>query len=190
MNFTTLTRMQRIAHFVGAVDTSRHIQLSMNPQTNAIVGNDLVELMNLFAAEKRRRSVDDQKENQNIMQGFVVDEPDENGNSPLVLALCSKWLTGLQLLIEYGLDLNALDNSGTTLLILAVCMRWGEGVTFLVDRGADVNGQGRHGITPVIAAICNGWTTGLRLLISYEADVNIQADHGLCAIHFATRKAL
>jgi ankyrin repeat protein len=131
--------------------------------TKAIAAKNIEDFRALFDLHVCDYGTGEEKECQSIGSDFAH-KPDENGNSPVVLAINARWVIGLKLLIECGADLNAPDKNGTTALILAVLMRWHVGIELLVNGGATIDGPGMHGVTPVLVACCTALPSVLKFL--------------------------
>lgn len=102
----------------------------------------------------------------------------------------------LELLLEYGADLNAMGEWGNTPLYFllrhwntAQSPRVRRGVQWLLDHGADVNVHcGRERETPLHVAVRTRQDPAtVQLLIERGADINARAGNGRTALHIARR---
>lgn len=73
-----------------------------------------------------------------VDQAFLLEARDEIGNTPLHLAVKSKSLKKLTMLIEAGADIDAQNSDGETALHVAAFINNKRAVMMLVDSGADL----------------------------------------------------
>ena len=100
------------------------------------------------------------------------------------------WATGnlklVQLLIEFGVDLNRRTASNETALHAAAVhhdrLACAE---VLIDYGIDVNTKSKCGITAIHKAAKSGNYLMCELLAKRQADVNCQTETGVTALHYA-----
>ncbi|MBL7526701.1 ankyrin repeat domain-containing protein, partial [Legionella bononiensis] len=83
------------------------------------------------------------------------------------------------LLIKYGINVNAIDKKGNTALHLAAITNNSTAIRYLVEHGADINCQNNFGNSPLYAAIANKSLDAVLLLIKLGADVFISHDPSL-----------
>ena len=101
-----------------------------------------------------------------------VDQPDERGFRPLVLATYLQQPEIATLLLEKGANINARDGAGNTAL-MGVVFKGDKGLTaLLIDKGASINLQNYSGATALIYAVSYGHHDIVRLLIEKGADQN------------------
>jgi ankyrin repeat protein len=120
----------------------------------------------------------------------AVNEKDQEGRTPLHVAVIEGKKEAAELLIAAGADVNARDNAGLTPLHLAVSSAAPTGPTDIVElllaRGADVKAKDNTGGTPLhtatLAAVTSGRTDILELLIARGADVNAKDNAGETAL--------
>ena len=146
-------------------------------------------------------------------EGAGVNVPDEEGNTPLMLAVERNHHQYVKELIKAGADVNMKDIKGNTPINLAaiaeaslkllieagadVNIGNGKGaliraavegheelVKQLINEGADVNDSNKDGQTALIKA---AWNHGniVHLLLAEGADVNIKDQNNSEALHFA-----
>jgi hypothetical protein len=120
-----------------------------------------------------------------LAQGVAVDEIDNRGYTPLVLAAINRNVDVLQMLIEHKADVNRKDNHGYTVLGAAAATGNEEMVRLLLDNGALINEPGLHGHTPLIQAIMVGSDDMVRLLLEKGADPAAKGTDGRTALEWA-----
>jgi ankyrin repeat protein len=94
----------------------------------------------------------------------------------------------MQLLLDYGANVNVDDKHRNTPLHFAASEGHFEAARMLLERGADVNSQNDKGLTPLLQA-SQGRREGhrdiMRLLLDYGANVNMHDKHRNNPLHFA-----
>ena len=126
--------------------------------------------------------------------GSPVDPRGISGKSLLHAAVHAGDLEMVRVLIDYGLDVNALDNLGSTPLNFALEYRSKnidpEVVRFLLDHGADPNvlAKLQHGNTPLHRASRSGRIEITGLLVEHGANVEVQDDKGRIPLDVATKE--
>ena len=122
-----------------------------------------------------------------IKLGANVNEPRENGETPLHWALrhiqCDVDMT--RFLIESGANVNAADEDGITPLHWAAAKRRFTEAKLLVDSGAHVNARDPHGYTPLHQVAQVGDVKIGELLIDNGAGVNARSEYGDTALSVA-----
>ncbi|MDE6314544.1 MAG: ankyrin repeat domain-containing protein [Lachnospiraceae bacterium] len=87
-----------------------------------------------------------------IELGASLEDRDENGNTPLLLACKNSALTAaLYMILEKQADINAVNQEGDTALHLAAKAETDKSFGIccvLLEQGADINAQNKEGITP------------------------------------------
>jgi hypothetical protein len=97
--------------------------------------------------------------------------------SPLHSAACEADLEMVQVLLGYGVDVNAPSYLGYTPLIdYATSGRFDDPrvTRLLLDHGADPNIRTEHNISPLHGASLKGWIATARLLLEHGASVEVQ----------------
>lgn len=107
-------------------------------------------------------------------------------NGETVLMMTAEFTSNtkiLDLLIEYGAEVNETDDLGRTALFLAV-ENWDSGkiIRHLVKRGANVNARGDSGSTPLMSAACAENPESINTLIECGADVTAKDNYGMNAL--------
>src|SRR5262245_42037207 len=105
-----------------------------------------------------------------LRQGVDVNQADEDGWTPLDLAISDDDLPAglVEELLEHGADPDVADEEGTTALMVAPTRM----VPVLVAHGADVNARNRAGDTPLIQAASRGDVERLQILLDHGAEIN------------------
>lgn len=97
-------------------------------------------------------------------------------------------LETVKLLLDSGVDLNAINHESSAALDYAIQMEYDpEVLTLLINAGADVNLSGRSGITPLIRASMTERADYMKLLLSHGANVAGKDKSGETAMFYAAR---
>ena len=107
-----------------------------------------------------------------IEKGADVNVKDDDGMTPLSIAVWLAHKEDVHFLLENGADVNAKDSDGRTPLTHATANGHAEITKFLIEKGADVNAEDSGGSTPLMYATGNGHSEIAKLLIEKGADVN------------------
>ncbi len=111
-----------------------------------------------------------------LEQGADINARNENGSTPLLLAVSNGNVNIAELLITQGADINARNSDGNTPLRLALDSQnidWSI-VESLIEKGADINTQNSDGNTPLRLALDSqniDWSI-VESLIEKGADIN------------------
>ena len=97
--------------------------------------------------------------------------------APLIQAAMRNRLDVMQLLIEYGADLEIKDRYYGTPVYAASNSYKLAAAKLLLEHGADVNQRQKHGRTALFVAIITKQLSLVELLLSYGADVNMFAHY-------------
>ena len=118
--------------------------------------------------------------------GATVDQPDGNGNSPLMLSIIKGNVQAARYLLKKGARSDFVNaKNGWTPLFQTVPWDFQEMNDFrkeLLERGADSDVRSKDGITPLMRATWNEPSNPLRQLIEYGADLNARDPQGRTAL--------
>lgn len=118
----------------------------------------------------------------------LINQLDQDGNSPLHLAVRCGSIEYCKLLLEKRGKINVQNEAGLTPLHLAVQLGHYEIAEFLVQHKALVNLQDNQGATPAHHAAMHGRSELLTLLANAQADLNLTTTKGLTPLHVAAIK--
>ena len=82
-----------------------------------------------------------------------IELKDEEGQTPLIIAVCNRQLDVINLLLSHGAQINAVDNEGKTALIHAITPGGDSGdpaddlVKLLIEKKADIEVKNERGKT-------------------------------------------
>jgi len=94
----------------------------------------------------------------------------------------------IELLVEYGADVDACDNEGVSVFECAITYNNLAFVEYMIARGVDVSETRRKsGFTPLMAAACYGRVKMLELILQAGADKNRCDNRGYSAHDFARK---
>lgn len=118
-----------------------------------------------------------------IRQGNVSDARDENGETPLILAILEGHVEVAELLIEQGADISARNEGGFTPLHAAAYVGDVETAEQLLVSGADVNDQdNKAGVSPLSVAAEEGQVAVARVLVEHGAELEAGDQNGYTAL--------
>lgn len=159
----------------------------------AVLGNtiELVELLVMHGADarlirhpKRRFLTAVRQRNVAIMKvfldaGLLAGMTQYRGNGDPVHAVARfGTVEMMQLLLEYGANVNAVGKHGCSPLHQTVLYAGQDNMQrFLLDSGADMNVKNHHGYTPLHTAVCRGNVAAVRMLLEYGAAVGKVGRH-------------
>lgn len=114
-----------------------------------------------------------------LAEGVNLEETDEEGITPLLLAIKQGRRDVVELLLNHGADIHHAGNDGVTPLFLAIRERRSDLVALLLDKGADVNERGAiSGVTPLHVGAYAGDPEILRLLLRHGANKHARMTSG------------
>lgn len=120
--------------------------------------------------------------------GEMLNAPNDNGETPLMIACMKANLMTATLLIEAGADVDKALLNGTAPLHFAAQ----SGNKFigraLLEAKASINVQNENGETPLIMAAQTGNNEFVSLLCEYHADVNLADNLQHTALHYASER--
>ena len=122
--------------------------------------------------------------------GSSVEPLDEDGESPLYCAVDAENLEMVQVLLDYGVDVNFESKHGETALAFAARGYFKDPrvVRLLLDHGADPNAQTRRygRTTPLHRASQDGRIEIARLLLEHGASLEVQDEEGRTPLDIAS----
>jgi ankyrin repeat protein len=117
-----------------------------------------------------------------------LNEPDHNGNTPLMWAVEQGREDLIQLFVDQGAFVNMQNFAGETALYLAASRGFTRICSFLLENGADVSISTLEGCSAVHTAAANGHVEVLRSLARNGAFMNSQDEEGDTPLHYAVRE--
>ncbi|KAL6634409.1 hypothetical protein ACP70R_027080 [Stipagrostis hirtigluma subsp. patula] len=103
--------------------------------------------------------------------GFHVDDPSDDGITPLICAIHSKDVAVVKYLLDHGADKDKVDHDGLAPLHSAAGIGHCEVVELLLARGAYIDPVGAGG-TPLHIAAMEGQAGTMKILLDHHADCN------------------
>lgn len=105
-----------------------------------------------------------------FIAGTNINQADEYGNTPLLLA-CAKHAHNLApTLIQTGANINVANNDGWTPLITAAYAGKHEIARLLLQNGAHINAANKYGETALLKAVYNNDAAMVKILMEYGAN--------------------
>lgn len=114
----------------------------------------------------------------------IVNEANDSGFSPLILATYRNQFQTVNLLLELGADVNYLSQEGTALHAAAYKGQL-EYAKLLIENGSDVNLLTEQKMSPLIYAVQSKNIELIQLLVNEGADVSVRDNYGKTAIDYA-----
>ena len=121
-----------------------------------------------------------------IAEGAEVDEKDDKGATPLIIAAYSGQREVAAFLISQGADVRAKDSKDTSALHAAAIGGYQGVAVLLLAEGVDVDAKDAEGSTPLGWAAYFGYRDVAALLLSKGADVNARDNRGSTPLHALT----
>jgi ankyrin repeat protein len=136
----------------------------------------------------RENKVDDIQEA--IEKGADINVQDEEGNTPLILALAEEAVNDetIECLLDCNPDVTIADKDGITPLHLAALRNSIKFVKALIERGANINARDKvEQATPFLIAVadkrCQHDMEVIKCLLENGADINARDKYGKTALH-------
>lgn len=117
----------------------------------------------------------------------LVSDVNSLGKTPLHYAVNYKSVDAMELLLEYGADLNAADKTGMTPLHCAAMLGRRDEAAWLLDHGAEMESLDNFGDTPVHTAACFGGRGVIDILQRRGAKLDTVNHEGLTPLKLAER---
>ncbi|XP_062897899.1 ankyrin repeat and death domain-containing protein 1A-like isoform X3 [Mobula hypostoma] len=121
------------------------------------------------------------------LEGIPVDDPDQNGKTPLLLAAESGHSDVLSLLCELGCDLQAVDKESNSALHLATRRGHAELLSFLTSAICS-DAQNQDGLAPLHLASQAGHLSCVRTLLDSQCQINALSSRRQSALHVAVER--
>ena len=147
-----------------------------------------------------------------LKHGVEVNRRDEDNQTPLLLAIKSRWFKTARILVEHGADANVEDERGKALLHILLSDNGSvppeyklifvnrqkiplsdryiddeeyvfDHVLFLLKHGAEVNRRDKDNQTPLLLAMDFRWFKTARILVEHGADANTEDERGETLLH-------
>lgn len=123
-----------------------------------------------------------------LARGQDLNQRDEWGRTPLIVALQQDQAAVAEWLMRRGADPSATDAWGRTALLVAAQLRNTAAVESLLRAGADVDAANRNDITPLIAAAQTANRDAVALLLKAGAAIDRQDNLGWTALMWAASR--
>lgn len=126
-----------------------------------------------------------------LEQGHYIDAEDEDGTTPIFVAIYYDKMEATELLLRHGASVNVFDSNGHYPLHIAAMKGCLDIVERLLLYGADVDCQSSsrwgRGYAPLHFAVEQGNKDLINLLLRRGANLNAKTGLGLSALHVAVR---
>ena len=113
-------------------------------------------------------------------------EGEHEGKTALMWAAETGQIPAIQLLLQYGAQVDRSNPKGGTALMYAAVNGQTEAIRTLVAAGADPNHRVRHGWTPLLLATAKGHVDSVRALAELGADIHTRDVYGWTLLMRAT----
>jgi ankyrin repeat protein len=117
----------------------------------------------------------------------VIEFVSISGKTPLIAAACNGYERCVELLLDAGVQLEAMDRDGWTALYYASAFNYPAVVSILLAAGAQVDSADNEGWTPLMIAAARGHSEVVRLLLDAGANRELRDDEGRTALDLAIR---
>jgi len=119
--------------------------------------------------------------------GTDADAKDQDGSTPLVMAVLGGHVDVVKFLVEEGADVQATNEQGYTPLLYALWYYKTDIARLLIEKGADVHGKDQWGWTPLHWVVRMNNMDLTELVLSKGADVHGKDQSGYTPLHWAVR---
>ncbi len=147
------------AHLGNALPTTHDMTLVKRAGEDTLL-HQAADMGNLITARKL------------IQLGADVNAPDQEGFTPMHLAIRHSHVQIVQLLLDREANVNAVADNGQTPLFFAAYYSRTDLVSLLLNNGADANIADREGLSPLHIVARQGRTEIAQMLIEYGANIN------------------
>jgi len=121
-----------------------------------------------------------------IAAGADVNQFDETGMTPLMIAASEGRVAMTRLLLDAHADVNLVGQDGTTALMRAASANRRDEIQLLLQHGAAVDAKNAGGMTALMAAAFGGYAEAVRALVAAKADPNVRDNQGRSALMAAS----
>jgi ankyrin repeat protein len=116
-----------------------------------------------------------------IKEGANINAKEDNGKTPLTIAVRYNKMEIVQLLVAKGADINL---GPWTALHSATVGKRRDIAACLIEKGADVNASDKRGNTPLYYSLRSMDWDMTKLLVSHGADISADIPEGLALLHY------
>ena len=120
-------------------------------------------------------------------KGFDVDQPRQDGRTPLMLAAAAGKTDAATILLDAGASVSATDAEGMDALEYAANKGHAETAKLLLGRGADARRVDGRGLTALIIAAARGSLDTVKVLVDAGADPAFKGKVGVAADYAANK---
>lgn len=120
--------------------------------------------------------------------GAALNQPDNWGRTPLIVALQQGKTEIVEMLIDLGANMSLTDAWGRTPLLVATQLKNTDAIRLLLTRGVNVDTANQNDITPLIAAAQTANHEAMKLLLQAGASVNKTDNLGWSALMWAASR--
>lgn len=120
--------------------------------------------------------------------GTALDQPIQDGITPLHLAAATDQPDVCRMLLERGASVNIMNKRGFTPLHWAASQDSVATIDTLITFGADPNARAASNITPLHWAANKNAANAIGALLNHGADPTIKTDQGFTPLHLAVRR--
>jgi ankyrin repeat protein len=127
--------------------------------------------------------------NQDVIIGaeYELDEPDET-NILFWAIREGASLEAIELLVEYGVNIEQVDRDGISAIDLAIKFKREDILKYCIQKGMDINSTKRKsGMLPILLASCFRDTSMVDILLENGADINATDKSGMSAMDYAKK---
>lgn len=121
--------------------------------------------------------------------GISPDKKDNNGDTPLHLAVKANQLDVVRTLINHNATINLRGSGKSTPLHIAAKFGYEECMKALIENKANVNLKDADGNTPLILTVKYDQYIVTSILVRNGCDLNVKNNKGFTALHYACHKA-
>lgn len=123
-----------------------------------------------------------------IEKGADVDERNEEGKPPLLIASELGHVEVMRLLLDHDADVDRTGRKGDTPLYRAIKNDHTDAAALLIRRGANVNHRAKHRVTALLTAASRGREAVVEHLLVAGAEIEHGDSHGRTALYLAAEK--